>query len=182
MIKRLMVFIMGLSLVILTGCSSASVNVKTKENVLLTSAPVIKLSDPLSSTLNEFEVQPGNYTWNYLNGEETVSMIACGSHPLETVQNKEEKLKLLHSNEAGLALYTFSCVVEPDKIIVNEWDISQIGSTEATVLSSTTYEDTFIIEFKPDRVYEIIATWNEKNLEANGFHGEASYVVVTEKK
>lgn len=162
---------------VLGGCSRTEVKVEPIEY-----APEINLSDSLSSTVNEFKLKSGNCTWNYLDGEETVSLIACGSHPLNIAQTAEEKLKLPHYNKIDFVPYRVSCVVEPDQIIVKEWDRSQIGENEAEVLASTLYEEAFIIDLKPNRVYELILTWDEENFATNGCYGEASYSVVTEKQ
>ncbi len=151
-----------------------------KADILLTSAPEIGLADPLSSTLSRFAVQSGNYSWSYMDGAETVSMVACGSHPLDTNPEKAEKLKVTRYNLMDKTPYSVSAAVAPDRMTVREWDISQLGKTDAAESATTAYEDTFLIDLKPDKVYEIVAVWDEEKLADNGFCGEASYVVITE--
>ncbi|MEG0711799.1 MAG: hypothetical protein RR448_06090 [Niameybacter sp.] len=181
--KRLIVFLIGVGLLMLAGCDMIRANTsRVKEAHLLTTAPELYLSDSLASVVNEFRVQSGNYTWNYLDKAEVVSLIACGSHPLDDARIKEEVLKLPEYNKIDYVPYTVSCVVAPDKMIINEWDSTDIGNIEATLLSSATYEQVSIVELKPDRVYEMIAIWSAENLEVNGFHGQASYVCTTSKQ
>lgn len=153
---------------------------KAKPDILLTSAPTLSLNDSLSSTLARFEVSSGNYSWSYLEKGETVSLVACGMHPLDTDPETVEKLKVPKYNGMDSAFYSLSCVVAPDSVTVREWDISQLGDAEAEESSSVNYGDSALIELKPGKVYEITANWDESKLEFNGFFGEAGYVVITE--
>ncbi|MBT9776613.1 hypothetical protein GPL15_08860 [Clostridium sp. MCC353] len=146
----------------------------------LTDAPPVSLTDALSSTYNRFEVRSGNYSWSYLDGKETVSLVACGSAPLDANQEKADKLKLPENLRSEFTPYLVSCVVPPDRLIVNEWDVSQLGDMEAEVISTTEYTDSLIIELKRDKVYELTAVWDEDKLKTNGFCGQAGYVVITE--
>ena len=146
----------------------------------LTDAPPISLTDALSSTYNRFEVRSGNYSWSYLDGKETVSLVACGSAPLDANQEKADKLRLPENLRSEFTPYLVSCVVPPDRLIVNEWDISQLGDMEAEVISTAEYTDSLIIELKRDKVYELTAVWGEDKLKTNGFCGQAGYIVITE--
>ena len=146
----------------------------------LTEAPPICLTDALSSTYNRFEVRSGNYSWSYLDGKETVSLVACGSAPLDANQEKADKLRLPENLRSEFTPYLVSCVVPPDRLIVNEWDISQLGDMEAEVISTAEYTDSLIIELKRDKVYELTAVWGEDKLKTNGFCGQAGYIVITE--
>lgn len=163
-----------------TQAAATSAKETAKVDILLTAAPKIELTDSLSSTINHFEVQSRSYSWSYLDGRETVSIAACGSHPLDINGEKAEKLTVPRYNQMDAAPYSVSAVVAPDHITVREWDISQLGKTEAAADSSTDYEGTSFISLKPDRVYEIVAVWDQEQLEDNGFCGEASYAVITE--
>lgn len=153
---------------------------KAKPDILLSSAPTISLNDSLSSTLAQFEVSSGNYSWSYLEKGETVSLVACGMHPLDTDPEKVEKLKVPKYNGMDSVFYSLSCVVAPDSVTVREWDISQLGDVEAEESSPVNYGDSALIELKPGKVYEITVNWDESKFEFNGFFGEASYVVLTE--
>lgn len=172
-------------LIIVTGCTKTSVaeslgTDETKAEDGPESPPELSLSDMLSSTLNYYQTQSGNYTWSYLNGEEITSMTACGQHPLETDPEKVEKLRVPQYNKLDSTPYLVSCNLSPDLITVREWDISQLGKTDAEETSVTEYQDGFIIDLKPGKVYEITAQWKEEKLESNRFFGEASYVVITD--
>ncbi|WP_178314772.1 hypothetical protein [Lacrimispora sp. 210928-DFI.3.58] len=152
---------------------------KKDNNTPLTSAPSLKLNDVLSSTWAEFEVQPGDYTWNYVENGEGVGIAACGACPLEAAEGMEH-LKLPRYNKLEEISYAVTCIREPDSLTVKEYDRKDVGTIDAKVLSSQVYEDVYLIALKPDRVYELVAEWDESNMEEKGFYGRASYVVVTE--
>lgn len=148
--------------------------------VILTSAPKLTLQDSLSSTLNEFELQSGSYSWNYMEGNTIQSLVACGMHPLDTNLEKAEKLAIPNYNKIDSVPYLVTCAVLPDRLTVKSWDAAQLGNTEAEEASSVTYENSQIIELKPDTVYEITAVWDEDGVDTNGFYGDASYAFITE--
>lgn len=174
--KKIGIVLLVLALINVTACTREN---EPSENEEMR-APVIQLSDTLSSTVNKFEVQSGNYNLNYLDGKEMQGVVACGSHPLDKSQEKYEKLKLPSYNGIDYVPYLFSCRIEPDRLTVKEWDASQSGDTEAAEISDIVYEDAFLLELKPGKIYEITADWKEENLDKNGFYGKASYAVRTE--
>lgn len=146
----------------------------------ITSPPELSLADALSSTVNQFPVHSGNYSWTYMEHQKPISLVACGLHPLQTDVETIEKLHLPSYNGTDYVPYSVSCKVPPNRLTVQEWPVSELGREESAKASLTTYEEALIINLKPNMVYEIIAEWDEKNLVANGFWGEASYVVITE--
>lgn len=152
-----------------------------EEGLILTGAPSIYLSDVLSSTLNRTELHSGNYSWSYVEEGETVSMVACGTHPLDDNSSGADKLKLPEYNGIDFVSYLVSCEASPDSILVREWDVSEEGNTQADPESETAYEEALIIDLKPDKIYEIVAVWKEEMLAERGFCGEASYEVRTIK-
>lgn len=141
--------------------------------------PAMKLSDILSSTMNEFEVTSGNYQWNYPGGDGMTGAVACGAHPLFEAKDKET-LKLPRYNGQNTVSYAVSFIIQPDRLTVYEYSIEDMEGTDASPLSSAVYEDALMPEFKVSRVYELVAEWDEEHLEKNGCFGTASYVVVTE--
>lgn len=151
-----------------------------KEDILLTSAPEISLTDSLSSTINQFKLQSGSYSWNYKEGKEVTGIVACGLHPLDTNIQKEDKLSVPKYNGMDYVSYTVSFVIPSDRLIVREWAVSRLGDTEAAPNAEIIYEDEFFIKLKPNMIYEITAQWDKEKLEANGFYGEASYGFITE--
>ena len=112
------------------------------------------------------------------NGE-GVGIAACGACPLEAAEGMEH-LKLPRYNKLEEISYAVTCIREPDSLTVKEYDRKDVGTIDAKVLSSQVYEDVYLIALKPDRVYELVAEWDESNMEEKGFYGRASYVVVTE--
>lgn len=151
-----------------------------EEGLILTSAPVLYLSDMLSSTWNRTELHSGNYSWSYMEKGETVSMVACGTHPLDENSGGQDKLKLPEYNGIDFVSYAVSCDVSPDRIVIREWDASEEGNIQAEPDSETVCEETLFADLKPDKIYEITAEWKEELLEERGFCGEASYELRTE--
>lgn len=149
-------------------------------DILLTSAPELSLTDPLSSTLNQFVVQSGNYEWTVMERGETQSMVACGMHPLDSLAESNDKLKVPHYNRMDTVLFTVSAVIQPDHLLVSQWDDSALGMTETEAEECLEYDDTGMIELRPGKVYEVTATWSEEHLEKRGFWGTASYSFITE--
>lgn len=143
--------------------------------------PALKLSDTLSSTLDKFEVTSGNYTWNYLEGGAMTGVNACGAHPLYEAKDKE-RLTIPQYNNLDSVSYSVSVSIKPDRITINEYSIEDLGNTDASPLSSKTYEDVIMPGLKNGRVYELTAEWDEENLEKNRCYGTAGYVVVTDSR
>lgn len=146
---------------------------------ILSSAPAIRLTDMLSSTINGFEVTSGNYDWNYRDGDQMAGVKACGSHPLYEAKGKE-RMKLPKYNRMDYVCYGISCEKHPDRMTVNEYSMDAMENTDAKPVSSRVYEGTIMLELKAGYIYELVAQWDEENLDTNGFFGTAGYVIVTE--
>lgn len=149
-------------------------------DILLTEAPELVLSDALSSNFNHFALRSGNYEWNVMEGGEVRSMVACGSHPLDAVMERTERLKVLRYQRMDEVLYVLGCVMLPDRLTLVCWDISALGDVEAEAEETRTYEKDSFIYLKPDKVYEITAVWADEQMENRGYSGLASYALVTE--
>lgn len=151
-----------------------------EHDVLLTEAPEIQLSDALSSTMSQFSIQPGNYSWRWQENGEMRGVEACGSHPLDIDVKRTDILDIPDYNQMEEVSYIFGCAVMPKTLTVREWDISQLGKTEAAKPLETVYTDQWIIPLKHGKVYEFVAEWPEEEFGEKGFSGEASYVAVTD--
>ncbi|MDE7334135.1 MAG: hypothetical protein K2O16_18295 [Lachnospiraceae bacterium] len=150
-----------------------------EEEKYLTSPPAFVLIDPLSSTYASFEIYPGNYSWNYKDGDEMAGVIACGAHPLDDMER--EKLKVPQYNGMEAVRYRLSTESLPDTLIINAWDAEDIGNTLAETLSELTfYYPVATVDLEKGKVYEITAVWEQDRLEQRGFYGDASYTLITE--
>ncbi len=149
-------------------------------DLLLTSAPNIGLQDALSGTLQEFVVQPANYSWRWQENGEMTGVEACGSAPLDINPETADMLKIPNYKGLEEVNYTFSCTRMPQTVTVREWDRSQLGKQDRAEPSVKVYPNPWMIPLKPDKVYELVAKWPEEELEQQGFFGEACYVVVTD--
>lgn len=150
--------------------------------VLLTGAPVISLTDALSSTMNQLELQSGGYEWSYKDDGQIVSLAACGAGPLN--QEETDSIQVLtipDYNETEKVIYSMNAVIPPDEAVLKEWDINDMGNNEAEPKRTVNYFcRPFFLELKKNAVYEVTALWKESNIDINGFHGNASYVVKTQ--
>lgn len=149
-------------------------------DVLLTRPPEISLSDSLSSANTSFTLRSGNSEWSWADGDEITTSIACGSAPLDMNPEQAAKLEVPDYNRLDSVPYLLACVILPDRILLREWDIQDLGSTDAEPLSETEYSEVLPIELKKDRVYELVAAWEEERKEERSFWGEASYQFLTE--
>lgn len=153
---------------------------KAHADVLLTAPPEITLSDSLSSANTSFTLHSGTGEWSWADKDEITTSVACGSAPLDMDPEQAATLDVPDYNRLDSVPYLLSCVVLPDRILLREWDIQDLGATEVEPLSETEYSEVLPIELKKDRVYELVATWEEEKLEERFFFGEASYLFLTE--
>lgn len=153
---------------------------KAHADVLLTAPPEITLSDSLSSANTSFTLHSGTGEWSWADKDEITTSVACGSAPLDMDPEQAATLDVPDYNRLDSVPYLLSCVVLPDRILLREWDIQDLGAAEAEPLSETEYSEVLPIELKKDRVYELVATWEEEKLDERFFFGEASYLFLTE--
>jgi len=160
--------------------------------ILLKEPPKLGFSDMLSSKINQFEISANQYDWTYLDAELTedgvydfanaseVGISATGLEP--TAAAKMTKwLRLTEYQGIDTWLYRLSCDVLPDKVVVKEYSIYDLGDVYADVRSEKVYtKDMLLIELVPGRIYEIVATWDRSHYEECGYYGEARYILVTD--
>ena len=162
--------------------------------ILLKEPPKLGFSDMLSSKINEFVVSPNQYDWTYLDAKLTeggmydfanaseVGISATGLYPTEAAK-MTKWLRLTEYQGADTWLYRLSCDELPDKVVVKEYSIYDLGDVYADVRSEKVYtKDMLLIELVPGRIYEIVATWERSHYEECGYYGEARYVLVTDTK
>lgn len=149
-------------------------------DVLLTEPPEISLTDPLSSTYATFTLRSGTSEWSWADKDGITSSIACGCAPLDLDPEQAATLDVPDYNRMDSVPYLISCVILPDRVLLREWDIQDLGSTDAEPLSETQYSEALPIELKKSRVYELVAVWEEEKQEERFFWGEASYLFLTE--
>ena len=161
-------------------------------SVLLKEPPKLGFSDMLSSKMYDFQVSPNQYDWTYLDAELTddgvydftnaseVGTSATGLHPAVAAK-MTEWLRLTEYQGIDTWLYRLYCDVLPDKVIVKEYSIYELGDEFAEVRSEKEYtKDMLLIELIPGRIYDITAIWDGSHYEECGYYGEASYVLVTD--
>lgn len=149
-------------------------------DVLLTEPPEISLTDPLSSTYATFTLRSGTSEWSWADKDGITSSIACGCAPLDLDPEQTATLDVPDYNRMDSVPYLISCVILPDRVLLREWDIQDLGSTDAEPLSEAQYSGALPIELKKSRVYELVAAWEEEKQEERSFWGEASYLFLTE--
>lgn len=110
-----------------------------------------------------YTVKSGNYSWTSLgsNGE-TGSVIACGTHPLDSSRTRE------FSSVSGKRI-TLSFPVDPDEITVIRWPESDVGNIDCTGETVELDGLSFPME-KGGWVYQVIASWNGET-----WSGQAEY-------
>ncbi len=159
---------------------------------LLKEPPKLGFSDMLSSQMNQFVVSPNQYDWTYLDAELTeegvydfanapeVGISATGLEPTSAAK-MVDWMRMVNYQGVDTWLYNLNSEFRPDKVLVKEYSIYDLGDAYAEVLSEKEYtKDMLLIELVPGRIYEIIATWDESHYEECGYYGTARYVLVTD--
>ena len=121
---------------------------KAHVDVLLTAPPEITLSDSLSSANTSFTLHSGTGEWSWADKDEITTSVACGSAPLDMDPEQAATLDVPDYNRLDSVPYLLSCVVLPDRILLREWDIQDLGAAEAEPLSETEYSEVLPIELK----------------------------------
>ena len=67
----------------------------------------------------------------------------------------------------------------PDKVTVRVWKITDAGNETAEPESERTLKNPYTITMEKNKIYEVIATWNQDDFEERGFYGEGYYRFVT---
>ena len=163
-----------------SATASSAAAATAHADVLLTEPPEISLTDPLSSTYTTFTLRSGTSEWSWADKDGITSSIACGCAPLDLDPEQAATLDVPDYNRMDSVPYLLSCVILPDRVLLREWDIQDLGSTDAEPLSEAQYSGALPIELKKSRVYELVAAWEEEKQEERSFWGEASYLFLTE--
>ena len=163
-----------------SATASSAAAATAHADVLLTEPPEISLTDPLSSTYTTFTLRSGTSEWSWADKDGITSSIACGCAPLDLDPEQAATLDVPDYNRMDSVPYLLSCVILPDRVLLREWDIQDLGSTDAEPLSEAQYSEALPIELKKGRVYELVAVWEEEKQEERSFWGEASYLFLTE--
>lgn len=157
-------------------------DVLTENNTeVLQIPPVMTMGDLFSSLMSYYEVKAGSYEWHYTDRDSDlmVAVSADAPAPQEAVKD-QERLLVKQYNKMDSAPYGANFAVEPDRVTLKEYNLADMGNTEAEAISETVYEEVLFWELKPCRIYEVIAEWEEANLVERGFYGKAHYVFATD--
>lgn len=150
-------------------------------DILLTAAPQLKLSNPLSSTYNSFAISSGNYSWTAEENGLEKQTSAFETNPLQE-SNYQKKLKLPNYPADDILISSsYSMNVQPDIFTVRQWDIADMNHSEAKEEKITVYYGRVnYIDLQKDKIYEFTAEWTKDNFPENKYYGTASYVAATE--
>ena len=132
--------------------SAAAASEAPHADVFLTAPPEISLSDSLSSANTSFTLHSGTGEWSWADKDEITTSVACGSAPLDMDPEQAATLDVPDYNRLDSVPYLLSCVVLPDRILLREWGIQDLGVADAEPLSETEYSEVLPIELKKDRV------------------------------
>lgn len=153
-----------------------------QHQVLLTGAPILTLTDALSSSMSGVELHSSGFTWNYEKEKgQMESVVACGAAPLDAaISDKLKTLEIPDYNGMDKVPYLLNTVIPPDEVVLMEWDAEAIGNIEAEPVRTVHYFcPPFLLTLRADAIYEINGVWEEENAESNGFYGNAGYVFKT---
>lgn len=151
--------------------------------------PMMYLKNAYSSSMDYLEVKYGICDWagtDEVTGN-TVGMGGSGSYPTEAVKDQK---RIVLSDDNGIpyiADFMFESNVSglkreadtPDYLTIREWDLLDLGDVHAEPISVALQVENQPIILFPQRIYEIVAEWDETKFEERGFYGIASYCFAT---
>ncbi len=153
----------------------------------VTKPPTLALQDALSSYMMiDYIDSTGTYSWSYpvdhLFGQ-MMNIESDGDAPLFSVK-RDNELQLHTYNRIDYVPYLISFVtemeenIEPDRMILTEYDVSAINNMEAKPLQTTELTSS-LVKIKPNRVYVLSVEWDMEHMKKNKCYGDAEYVFVT---
>lgn len=151
--------------------------------------PMMYLKNAYSSSMDYLEVKYGICDWagtDEVTGN-TVGMGGSGSYPTEAVKDQK---RIILSDDKGvpyIADFMFESNVSglkreadaPDYLTIREWDLLDLGDVSAEPISVALQVENQPIILFPQRIYEIVAEWDETKFEERGFYGIVSYCFAT---
>lgn len=151
--------------------------------------PMMHLQNAYSSSTDYLEVKYGICDWagtDEVTGN-TVGMGGSGPYPTEAVKDQK---RIILSDDKGvpyIADFMFESNVSglkreadaPDYLTIREWDLLDLGDVSAEPISVVLQVENQPIILFPQRIYEIVAEWDETKFEERGFYGIASYCFAT---
>lgn len=163
--KKIICMLLVLSAVYcLTACAADDAE-SVEEITLQTEVSILEHAPDLTVQCDgdTFTVMSGNYSWTSraVSGE-TGSVIACGSHPLDNVREREFR-------QVSGKTVTLSFPVDPDEITVIRWAKSAMGNTDRA--GETVKLDGMRFPMEDGSwVYQVIAGWSR-----DAWGGQAEY-------
>lgn len=149
-----------------------------------TKPPTISLTDPLLSVITyDNDFSSGSYEWTYRDKKENVSVVACGASPTDYTNESLDELEIANYQNLDDISYMLDIngVKDCDLVVVEEYQINNLESETRLELDPSVIEYKYgdLIKLKKNCIYNIILTWNEENIDTNGFFGKAEYIFKT---
>ncbi len=151
--------------------------------------PMMHLQNAYSSSTDYLEVKHGSCRWSgtdELTGGNYFTE-GTGLHPTEAVKDQNRIILEDDNGVPYIADFMFESNVSglkreadaPDYLTIREWDLLDLGDVSAEPVSIAARVENQPITLLPQRIYEIVAEWDETKFEERGFYGSASYCFAT---
>lgn len=151
--------------------------------------PMMHLKNAYSSSTDYLEVKHGSCRWSgtdELTGGNYFTE-GTGLHPTEAVKDQNRIILEDDNGVPYIADFMFESNVSglkreadaPDYLTIREWDLLDLGDVSAEPVSIAARVENQPITLLPQRIYEIVAEWDEAKFEERGFYGSASYCFAT---
>ena len=172
--KNLLSLLLPLALLLsLTACGEKSADEAARQTP---STLTVTSANACSVTLKS-----SSYDWTYTQGLQSMTVIACGAHPLD--ENCRDITPVLEMPFTVSAAYFYTVTLDfgdnsPDSVSLRYWNDACWGDTEAqaeTLSAQRQDNGTFRAELpQSDGIFAVDASWD-----ADDYQGAATYVFCT---
>ena len=172
--KKLLSLLLPLALLLsLTACGEKSADEAARQT-----PPTLTVT---SANACSVTLKSSSYDWTYPQGLQSMTVIACGAHPLD--ENCRDITPVLEMPFAVSAAYFYTVTLDfsdnsPDSVSLRCWPSDAWGSTgmsPETVTAQRQDNGTFRAELpQSDGIFAVDASWD-----ADDYQGAATYVFCT---
>lgn len=162
-------------LLALAGCGSRDSDTPASRET----PPVLTVTNQTGGSI---ELKSGSYDWRYTKGQQGMTAIACGAHPLD--ENYRDSTPVLEMPVTVSAAYFYTVTLDfgdgaPDSVSLRCWDSTCWGSTSMppeTVTAQRQDDGTFTAVMIPSvGIFAVDALWD-----GDPYGSNASYVFCTQ--
>ena len=173
--KKLLSLLLPLALALsLTACGEKSADEAARQT-----PPTLTVT---SANACSVTLKSSSYDWTYTQGLQSMTVIACGAHPLDETSRDITPVLEMPFAVSGAYFYTVTLDFgdnSPDSVSLRYWNDACWGDTEAqseTISAERQDDGTYTAELIPSvGIFAVDASWN-----TDDYQGRACYVFAGE--